>query len=126
MLTAAESQTRQARSTRVHLGEEIATNLVSALPQGHSRRILSSTLEKAKTVREISDEQAVPLSTCYRLSRELVGQGLLVVERIIVSESGKRYCLYRNCFKNIEFAFDFQELSVSAELNKDAEIIAVL
>lgn len=78
-----------------------------------------SSVSAGKTAQEISVEQALPLSSCYRRIRELVDQGLLVAEKIVVTGEGKRYALYRSCFRTVEMAADFREVCVSAELNDE-------
>jgi DNA-binding Lrp family transcriptional regulator len=105
--------------TRVVLGGSLAKNAVNAISDELSKRILVSSVSEGRTAQEISIEQALPLSSCYRRIRELVDQGLLVVERIVVTREGKRYTLYRSSFRTVEMAADFRELSVSAELNED-------
>ncbi len=104
--------------SRIVLSEALAKHIVTALSDEFSLRIIVSTVDAGKTVQDISVEQAVPLSTCYRRARELVGQGILVVERIVVTGEGKRFAVYRSSFKTVEFASDFQGLSASAELNE--------
>ena len=104
--------------TRVTLSEVIAKHIASALSDEFSLRIIVSTVDVGKTVQDISVEQAVPLSTCYRRARELVDQGILVVETIVVTGEGKRYAVYRSSFKSVEMASDFRGLSASAELNE--------
>jgi len=81
--------------------------------------MLASTVGGGKTVHEISKEQGVPISTCYRRARELVDEGLLVVERIVVTGDGKRYAVYRSSFKALGTLSDFSRLLISAELNDD-------
>jgi hypothetical protein len=103
----------------VVLGGALAQNTASAVSDELSRRILVATLPCGKTAQEISVEQALPLSSCYRRIRELVEQGLLVVERMVVTSDGKRYALYRSSFRTVEMVADFSEVSVSAELNPE-------
>lgn len=107
------------KETRVVLGGMLAKHTVSAISDELSRRILVATVSEGKTAQEVSIEQALPLSSCYRRIRELVDQGLLVVERIVVNAEGKRYALYRSSFKTVGVFADFGEVSVSAELNAD-------
>jgi DNA-binding Lrp family transcriptional regulator len=97
----------------------LAKHIASAMSDELSRRILFSALSAGRSAKEISVEQAVPLSSCYRRIRELVDQGLLLVERIIVTAGGKRYALYRSSFRTVEMFADFDEVSVSAELNAE-------
>ena len=105
--------------TKIVLSGALAKHIVSALSDEFSLRIIVSTVARGKTVQDISVEQAVPLSTCYRRARELVEEGILVVERIVVTGEGKRFAVYRSSFKAVEMASDFRELSASAELNED-------
>lgn len=94
-----------------------SASAVRALSDEFSRRILASVTAEGKTVRQISVEQAVPTSTCYRRAHELVKEGLLVVERIVVTGDGKRYAVYRSSFKRIEVSSDFVSLSAFGEVN---------
>jgi hypothetical protein len=104
---------------RVVLAGTLARNTASAVSDELSRKVLAAATSCGKTAREISVEQAVPLSSCYRRMRELVEQGLLLVERVVVTADGKRYALYRSSFRTVEMLADSGEVSVSAELNSE-------
>jgi len=118
--TAALRQEEHGRTeTRVVLGGLLAKHAVGALSDETSRRILVSTVSHGKTLQEICVEQALPTSSCYRRARELVDQGLLLVEKIVITGDGKRYITYRSSFKTLEMASDFKETSLSAQLNDD-------
>lgn len=93
--------------------------MAAALADDFSRRILYSTVHGGKTLLEISVEQAIPLSTCYRRARELVDQGLLVVQRIVITREGKKYAIYRSSFRDIRVTLTFEGVSAAAELNRD-------
>jgi len=105
---------------RITLSEALARHLVAALSDEFSLRMIISTVDVGKTVQDISVEQAVPLSTCYRRARELVNEGILVVERIVVTGEGKRFAVYRSSFKEVDVASDFRGISASAEVNEAA------
>ena len=101
------------------LNGALARSVVAALADEFSRRIISSTVDEGKTVQEISLEQAVPLSTCYRRASELAHKGLLIVERIVVRGEGKRYAVYRSSFKCVQITSDLESTTAMAELNPD-------
>ena len=103
---------------RIVLSEALARNLVAALSDQFSLRMIVSTVDVGKTVQDISLEQAVPLSTCYRRARELVNEGILVVERIVVTGEGKRFAVYRSSFKTVDVESDFHGLSATAQVNE--------
>ncbi len=103
----------------IELNGALARCVLNALADEFSRRIVSSTVGEGKTVQEISLEQAVPLSTCYRRTSELARNGLLMVERIVVTGEGKRFAVYRSSFRGVQMASNLELLTASAELNPD-------
>lgn len=114
-----QSSAGRRNEARVVLEGAMARHTVKAISDELSKRILVSVVSQGKTAQEISVEQALPLSSCYRRIRELVEQGLLVVERIVVTAEGKRFALYRGSFRSVEMAADFREVMVTAELNEE-------
>jgi DNA-binding Lrp family transcriptional regulator len=97
----------------------MAHAILEALADGFSEKIMSSTVEEARTVEEMSSVQGIPLSTCYRRMQELVDEGLVLVERIVITGSGKRYATYRSCFRSFRILADRHGVAVEAELNED-------
>lgn len=102
------------------LDQTMADQVMAALSDGFSRRIIASVIEQGKTVQEISTEQSIPLSTCYRRSKELADQGILFVERIVVTGDGKRYVVYKSSIKSVDVTSDFRGVTVKAEIPDDA------
>src|SRR5438128_2339580 len=62
--------------------------LVQLLSDEYSRKIAMSAVSKAKSVEELSQEDNVPLSTCYRRVHELVDSGIMIIERIVITAGG--------------------------------------
>ncbi|MDA4115654.1 MAG: winged helix-turn-helix domain-containing protein [Thaumarchaeota archaeon] len=93
--------------------------LLSALGDESSRKILTSAITSGKTVEEISAEQNLPLSTCYRRMRGLLGDGLMILERTVVTPAGKRYAVYRTSFSRASISFDGGEVAVELTPNMD-------
>jgi len=50
----------------VRVRGEFASFVLEALADRVSRRIMTSATESPKTIEEISEQQSIPLSTCYR------------------------------------------------------------
>ena len=121
MATAArfEQKHREGIAVTTILNEALARCVVASLADEFSRRIVSSTVDEGKTVQEISLEQAVPLSTCYRRASDLARKGLLMVERIVVTGEGKRFAVYRSSFRSVKIDSDLVGISASAVLNPD-------
>ncbi|HEV2226455.1 MAG TPA: hypothetical protein VGR56_06585 [Nitrososphaerales archaeon] len=67
----------------------------------------------------MSRENDIPLSTCYRRVHELLGDQLLVVEKIIVTNEGKKYELFRSAYRSVTVSFENGLMKVDAEINED-------
>jgi hypothetical protein len=108
----------QARVMQV-TGEKTVHALTRALADEYSRRILISASAKAKTVEDFSGENDIPLSTCYRRVHEMHQDGILLVERIVISSEGKKSELYRSGFKGISIKMEDGKVSIEATVNED-------
>ncbi len=108
-------------SALVSVSTETAGSILKALSDRFSERIMMRVIDQARTIEEISSHEAIPLSTCYRRMRQLADDGLVVVERIVITSSGKRYALYRSSFRSFRISADPHGVAVDAEMNKDVQ-----
>jgi hypothetical protein len=90
--------------------------LLQSMADESKRKILLSTMWKVKAIHEISSESGIPISTCYRRVHELLILRLLRIDRTIISETGKKYELYRSTIKEAKVNFSSGELSVDVTL----------
>ena len=97
----------------------LSVAILNALGDESSRKILTSAIARGKTVEEISAEQHLPLSTCYRRLRRLLGEGLMILERTVVTPAGKRYAVYRTSFSDAAMSFKRGEIVVQVTPNFD-------
>lgn len=93
--------------------------LVQGLADEYSRKILLTAIPAAKSVEDMSRENDIPLSTCYRRVHELLDAQILVVERIIVTPDGKKYELMRSAYRSVTVSFDNGVMKVDALINED-------
>jgi DNA-binding Lrp family transcriptional regulator len=93
--------------------------LVQGIADEYSRKIILSGIPKAKSVEDMSRENDIPLSTCYRRVHELLDAQILVVERIIVTPEGKKYELLRSAYRAVNISFDGGAIKVEAVINED-------
>jgi hypothetical protein len=93
--------------------------ILSALGDESSRKILTSAITSGKTVDEISAEQNLPLSTCYRRMRSLLSGGLMILEKTVVTQAGKRYAVYRTSFSRASISFNDGKVAVEVTPNMD-------
>jgi DNA-binding Lrp family transcriptional regulator len=94
-------------------------SLVQGLADEYSRKILLSAIPAAKSVEDMSRENDIPLSTCYRRVHELLDAQILIVEKIIVTSDGKKYELLRSAYRAVTVSFDGGVMKVDATVNED-------
>ena len=117
-MTALELKPAEAQSTEsyVELRGTLAEAVVSALADEVSRKIIFSISRTPMTIGEISLDGNIPASTCYRRMKELLEEGLVVVDRIVVAADG-RYAVYSSCFSSYNVHSVDGALAVQVSLN---------
>lgn len=100
-------------------GLQSSNSLLGALGDESSRKILTSAIASGKTVEEISAEQNLPLSTCYRRIRHFVDEGLMILEKLVLTDAGKRFAIYRTTFSDVTIRFYPGEIAVETTPNMD-------
>lgn len=93
--------------------------MVQSMGDEYSRKIILSAIPAAKSVEDMSRENDIPLSTCYRRVHDLLDAQILVVEKIIVTTDGKKYELLRSAYRAVTVSFDAGQMRVDATINED-------
>jgi DNA-binding Lrp family transcriptional regulator len=94
-------------------------SIVQSLSDEYSRKILLAAISSAKSVEDLSKENDIPLSTCYRRVHDLLDSQILIVEKIIVTPDGKKYELLRSAYRALTVNFDNGAIKVDALINED-------
>jgi predicted transcriptional regulator len=81
--------------------------------------IMRSAISKGKSVEEICSETGVPTSTAYRKIREMTESGLIFIERVIVSDEGKKRIVYRAAYSKVAVQCDPGNFVVEGTPNAD-------
>ncbi len=95
--------------------------VLRALLDDQSRLILTSTMLVPKSVIDITREQRIPVTSAYRKVKDLKEYGLLKVERIVITEDGKKYELVRSAIRSASVQFDKGALDVDVTANIEAD-----
>lgn len=74
-----------------------------------------------RSVVDITREQRIPVTSAYRKVKELKQSGLLNVERIVITEDGKKYELVRSAIRSASVQFDKGMLDVDVTANVEAD-----
>jgi predicted transcriptional regulator len=69
---------------------------MEALADAQSRSILFSIIKQGKTAMELSEEHRIPLSSVYKKISDLEEIALVKVDKWILSESGKKFKIYKS------------------------------
>jgi predicted transcriptional regulator len=96
-----------------------ALEVVKALSDEYSRKIVLSIISKSMPIEEISKEQHIPISTCYRRIHELQSYGIVKVDKTVIQADGKKYVCYKTSFRNALISLDSGEVKVDVVLNKE-------
>jgi len=100
-------------------GQNVRDALIRALADEYSRKILLATIDRARSVDELSETEKIPISTAYRRVNEMRDVGILTVEKTIITDDGKKFELYRSSFRSVRLQLNQGEIVLDVELNED-------
>jgi predicted transcriptional regulator len=84
-------------------------------------KILDSAMNQPKSSNEILTENNIPHSTGFRKIKWLLKEGLIILDKIIITQDGKKFSLYQSTFKAINVRYEGTNVIVEAEPNFDIE-----
>ncbi|UCG01959.1 MAG: winged helix-turn-helix transcriptional regulator [Candidatus Heimdallarchaeota archaeon] len=92
--------------------------LIKALADSNSSNILALTASRPLSVMDIVERTNIPISSAYRRISQLEEQGLIGVDRTIVTPEGKSYNKYKASFSQVTVKFQDGEFLVEVIPNK--------
>ena len=75
---------------------DINQKIITALADSESSSILFSIIRKGKTATDLSESLKIPLSSVYKKLSDLEDLALILVEKYMISEKGRRFKIYRS------------------------------
>jgi len=100
-------------------GERLTRAILAALGDAELQRILNAAMYQSKSVNQIIQESNVSHSTAYRKIRWLVKEKLLIVDKIDITEDGKKSSLFRTLLKSFNVKYEHNNVVIEAEQNFD-------
>jgi DNA-binding transcriptional ArsR family regulator len=94
----------------VQLEGQIKKAILAVLADPEMVSIINSTMNETKSVYDIIMETKMPHTTAYRKIKWLVEQDLLVIDRISISDEGKKY-------RSTVVKYENNEIHIEAERN---------
>jgi predicted transcriptional regulator len=90
-----------------------------ALADKEMMKILDSAMNQSKSVNEILKETNISHTTGFRKIKWLLDEGLIIVDKIIITPDGKKFHLYHSTLKAISVKYEDTNVIVEAEPNFD-------
>ena len=92
--------------------------ILAALADEEMTKILDSVMYHSKAIVDITRESNIPHTTCYRKTKWLLNEGL-IVDKIVITPEGKKFSLYHSVLKSINVKYESNNIIVEAEQNFD-------
>ncbi|MDE1843842.1 MAG: winged helix-turn-helix transcriptional regulator [Thaumarchaeota archaeon] len=83
---------------------DVNQKILSALADAQSRSILFSIIKEGMTALELSEKYRIPLSSVYKKISDLEELTLVKVDKWILSESGKKFKVYKSRISRAEIS----------------------
>ncbi|MGA7006455.1 MAG: winged helix-turn-helix domain-containing protein [Nitrososphaeraceae archaeon] len=91
--------------------------ILTALADPEAVSIINSTMNQSKSASDIIRETNVPHTTAYRKIKWLVDEKLLVVDKVLINDEGKKYSLFHSIFRSIIVKYENNKIVIDAEQN---------
>ena len=99
--------------------ERLKRAILAALADTELQKILDAVMYQSKSVNQIIRETNVSHTTAYRKMRWLVEEKLLIVDKIEITEDGKKSSLFRTVLKSFNVKYEYNNVVIEAEQNVD-------
>ena len=99
--------------------ERLKRAILAALADTELQKILDAVMYQSKSVNQIIHETNVSHTTAYRKMRWLVEEKLLIVDKIEITEEGKKSSFFRTILKSFNVKYEYNNVVIEAEQNVD-------
>jgi hypothetical protein len=99
--------------------ERLKCAILAALADTDLQNILNAVMYQSKSANEIVRENNISHTTAYRKIKWLVDEKLLIVDKIIITEEGKKSSLFRTVLKSFNVKYEYNNVIIEAEQNVD-------
>jgi hypothetical protein len=113
------SQIRNYSTNMIVKSERSKRAILEALGDTELQKILDATMFNSKSVSQIIRDTAIPHTTAYRKIRWLLDEKLLVVDKIEITEDGKKSSLFRTVLRSFNVKYEYNNVVIEAEQNFD-------
>jgi predicted methyltransferase len=112
-------QIRSSNTYMIVKNERTKRAILAALGDTELQKILDATMFNSKSVSQIIRYTDIPHTTAYRKIGWLLEEKLLVVDKIDITEDGKKSSLIRTVLKSFKIKYEYNNVVIEAEQNYD-------
>ena len=99
--------------------ERLKRSILSALADIELQKILDAAMSGPKSVNQIMRETKIPHTSAYRKIKWLLEEKLLVVDKIEITDDGKKSSLFSTALKSFSIKYEYNTIVIEAEQNFD-------
>ncbi len=96
---------------------DITQKVIEALADAESRAIIFSIIKRGKTASDLSNSLKIPLSSVYKKLSDLEDLTLVEIEKTILSDTGRRFKVYKSRINKAEILIKKPEPTLSLSAN---------
>jgi Fe2+ or Zn2+ uptake regulation protein len=100
--------------------QKIKRALLTALADEEMVNIMNCVMHHSKSIKDIIlENNGISHTSAYRKIKWLLDEGLLIVDKIVITSAGKKFSLYHSTLKAIHVRYEDNNVIVEAEQNSD-------
>jgi DNA-binding transcriptional ArsR family regulator len=97
--------------------EKLKESILVALGDKEMLSIIDTSMLRPISVNDIIRETGIPHTTAYRKVKWLLDQGLLSVQKITITEDGKKFSEVRSVLRSFKVKYELGSVIVEGEQN---------
>jgi predicted transcriptional regulator len=100
--------------------QRIKRALLTALADEEMLKIMNCVIDRSKSFNDIiAENSSISRTTVFRKIKWLLKEGLIIVDKIVLTQDGKKFSLYNSTLKAINAKYEVDNVTVEAEPNFD-------
>ena len=112
-------QGRKYRKRMIVKGERLKRAILAVLADKELQKILDAAMYQSKSANQIIRETNVSHSTGYRKIGWLLDKKLLIVDKIEITQDGKKSSFFRTVLKSFDVRYEYNTIVIEAQQNYD-------
>jgi len=98
-------------------GQKLKQAILAALADEEIIKILDCAMYHSKSVNDVIKECDIPHTTAYRKIKWLLDEGLIVIDKVQITQDGKKLSLFRSVLKALNIKYEYNSVIIEADQN---------